>query len=54
MLVDADLVTLGGLAVPLRAAAPDQFADAFTAGLMTLHRNRPPESCPPAPATTPH
>ncbi|GAA1574877.1 ROK family transcriptional regulator [Kribbella sancticallisti] len=39
---DPDVVTLGGLAVPLRAAAPVTFTDAYTAGLMTFHRASPP------------
>lgn len=39
---DPDVVTLGGLAVPLRAAAPDAFASAYSAGLMTFHRTSPP------------
>jgi predicted NBD/HSP70 family sugar kinase len=37
-----DLVTLGGLAGPLRAAAPDEFAAAYTGGLMAFHREAPP------------
>jgi predicted NBD/HSP70 family sugar kinase len=39
---DPDAVTLGGLAAPLRLAAPAAFADAFRAGLMRLHRDDPP------------
>jgi predicted NBD/HSP70 family sugar kinase len=39
---DPDTVTLGGLAAPLRAAAPDVFADAYTGGLMAFHRGQPP------------
>jgi predicted NBD/HSP70 family sugar kinase len=39
---DPDVVTLGGLAVPLRAAAPESFARAFTASLMNFHRADPP------------
>jgi predicted NBD/HSP70 family sugar kinase len=39
---DPDLVTLGSLAGPVRDAAPDRFAAAYDAGLMTLHRERPP------------
>jgi predicted NBD/HSP70 family sugar kinase len=39
---DPDTVTLGGLAAPLRAAAPDRFAAAYTGGLMAFHRGQPP------------
>jgi predicted NBD/HSP70 family sugar kinase len=39
---DPDTVTLGGLAAPLRAAAPDDFAAAYTGGLMAFHRGQPP------------
>ncbi len=39
---DPDVVTLGGLAAPLRAAAPDAFAAAFTGGLMAFRRPAPP------------
>lgn len=39
---DPDVVTLGGLAVPLRAAAPGTFAKAYREGLMTFHRASPP------------
>ena len=39
---DADVVTLGGLAGPLRAAARTEFDAAYTAGLMTFRRVRPP------------
>ena len=39
---DPDVVTLGGLAVPLRAAAPESFTRAFTASLMNFHRAAPP------------
>jgi predicted NBD/HSP70 family sugar kinase len=39
---DPDVVTLGGLAVPLRAAAPEAFAAAYAGGLMTFHRTSPP------------
>ena len=35
-------VTLGGLADVLRDAAPDSFERAFGAGLMDVHRDRPP------------
>jgi predicted NBD/HSP70 family sugar kinase len=39
---DPDTVTLGGLAAPLRAAAPDAFAAAYSGGLMAFHRGQPP------------
>jgi len=39
---DPEVVTLDGLAGPLRAAAPDVFAEVFTAGLMAFRRGRPP------------
>jgi len=39
---DPDTVTLGGLAAPLRAAAPQRFAAAYTDGLMAFHRGQPP------------
>ncbi|GAA3334973.1 ROK family transcriptional regulator [Amorphoplanes nipponensis] len=39
---DPDTVTLGGLAAPLRAAAPDSFAAAYRDGLMAFHRGQPP------------
>jgi hypothetical protein len=35
-------VTLGGLAGPLRDAAPRAFDEAFTRGLMDVHRAAPP------------
>ena len=41
--LDADLVTLGGLAGPLRNSAPRDFEQAFEAGLMRVHRGDPPE-----------
>jgi predicted NBD/HSP70 family sugar kinase len=41
--LDPEVVTLGGLAGPLRDAAPDPFGDAFEAGLMDVHRGDPPE-----------
>ncbi|MFZ0377908.1 MAG: ROK family transcriptional regulator [Solirubrobacteraceae bacterium] len=41
--LDADLVTLGGLAGPLRNSAPRDFEEAFEAGLMRVHRGDPPE-----------
>jgi predicted NBD/HSP70 family sugar kinase len=40
--LDPDLVTLGGLAPDLRAAATENFTSAWQDGLMTLHRDRPP------------
>jgi predicted NBD/HSP70 family sugar kinase len=36
--LDPDVVTLGGLAGPLRDAAPGAFEEAFEAGLMRVHR----------------
>jgi predicted NBD/HSP70 family sugar kinase len=39
---DPDVVTLGGLAIPLRAAAESTFEEAYLAGLMTFHRATPP------------
>jgi predicted NBD/HSP70 family sugar kinase len=39
---DPEIVTLGGLAVPLRAAAPGRFDTAYTQGLMTFRRAQPP------------
>jgi len=39
---DPDVVTLGGLAIPLRAAAEAAFDEAYLAGLMTFHRTSPP------------
>ncbi len=41
--LDADVVTLGGLAGPLRNSAPRDFEQAFEAGLMRVHRGDPPE-----------
>lgn len=41
--LDPHLVTLGGLAGPLRDAAPDAFQHAFEAGLMSVHRRPAPE-----------
>lgn len=40
--LDPEVVTLGGLAPDLRAACPDGFAQAVAAGLMAVHRDRPP------------
>ena len=39
---DPDVVTLGGLAGPLRAGAPAEFASAYLAGLMAFRRAEPP------------
>jgi len=39
---DPDVVTLGGLAIPLRAAAARTFEQAYLDGLMTFHRASPP------------
>jgi predicted NBD/HSP70 family sugar kinase len=39
---DPDIVTLGGLAGPLRADAPATFDTAYTGGLMTFRRAQPP------------
>jgi hypothetical protein len=36
------VVALGGLAIPLRAAAASTFEQAYLAGLMTFHRASPP------------
>ena len=49
---DADVVTLGGLAGPLRAAACTEFDAAYTAGLMTLQRADPHRSSTPPMART--
>ncbi|HLU55086.1 MAG TPA: ROK family transcriptional regulator [Pseudonocardia sp.] len=46
--LDPEVVTLGGLAEPLRAAAPDAFAEAFTGGLMAFRRATPPPLRPAA------
>jgi predicted NBD/HSP70 family sugar kinase len=43
---DPDVVTIGGLAIPLRAAAEDTFAEAYESGLMTFHRSAPPSVLP--------
>jgi predicted NBD/HSP70 family sugar kinase len=40
--LDPEVVTLGGLAAPLRIAAPEAFAEAFADGLMTFRRATPP------------
>ncbi|MFZ0040094.1 MAG: ROK family protein, partial [Solirubrobacteraceae bacterium] len=41
--LDPQMVTLGGLAAPLREAAPDVFQQAFEAGLMSAHRRPAPD-----------
>ncbi|TWF79094.1 putative NBD/HSP70 family sugar kinase [Pseudonocardia hierapolitana] len=46
--LDPEVVTLGGLAPPLRAAATGAFAEAFTDGLMTFRRAAPPPLRPAA------
>lgn len=40
--LDVDLITLGGLAPALRAAAPEAFSTALDEGLMTARQLRPP------------
>lgn len=39
---DPDVVTVGGLAIPLRAGAESTFEQAYLAGLMSFHRAAPP------------
>jgi hypothetical protein len=39
---DPDVVTLGGVATLLRAAAPDIFEDAYRDGLMAFRKSSPP------------
>ncbi|MEU4195899.1 ROK family transcriptional regulator [Kribbella sp. NPDC026611] len=39
---DPDVVTIGGLAIPLRAAASPTFDDTYVNGLMAFHRAAPP------------
>jgi predicted NBD/HSP70 family sugar kinase len=39
---DPDVITLGGLAAPLRAAAPDVFEDAYRDALMAFRKPSPP------------
>ncbi len=41
--LDPDVVTLGGLAVPLLDTSPRAFRRAYLAGLMTFRREHPPE-----------
>jgi predicted NBD/HSP70 family sugar kinase len=43
---DPDVVTIGGLAIPLRAAAERTFDEAYQGGLMTFHRGSPPPVLP--------
>ncbi|MFF1821289.1 ROK family protein [Kribbella sp. NPDC058245] len=45
---DPDVITIGGLAVPLRAAAEDVFHQAYLASLMHFHRADPPPVVPAA------
>jgi predicted NBD/HSP70 family sugar kinase len=40
---DPDVVTLGGVAALLRAAAPDIFEDAYRKGLMAFRKDSPPQ-----------
>ena len=40
--LDPEIVTLGGLAAPLRTAGNEAFTHAFTDGLMTFRRAAPP------------
>jgi predicted NBD/HSP70 family sugar kinase len=42
---DPDVVTLGGLAVPLRAAAPQAFDDGYRDGLMSFRKAAAPPVC---------
>ncbi|PRC62677.1 XylR family transcriptional regulator, partial [Mycobacterium sp. ITM-2017-0098] len=42
---DPDIVTLGGLAPPLRNAAPEAFDTAYRAGLMTFRKSAAPPVC---------
>ncbi|MFI6676303.1 ROK family protein [Kribbella sp. NPDC050470] len=43
---DPEVVTVGGLAIPLRAAAVSTFEQAYLGGLMTFHRAAPPPVLP--------
>jgi predicted NBD/HSP70 family sugar kinase len=43
---DPDVVTIGSLAIPLRAAADRAFEEAYLGGLMTFHRESPPPVLP--------
>ncbi|MFF0270627.1 ROK family protein [Kribbella sp. NPDC004536] len=45
---DPDVVTVGGLAIRLRAAAEQEFDAAYQEGLMTFHRAAPPPVLPAA------
>ena len=40
--LDPDVVTIGGIAIPLRASAPTAFEEAYLAGLMGFRRDVPP------------
>jgi predicted NBD/HSP70 family sugar kinase len=42
---DPDVVTLGGVAALIRAAAPDAFDDAYRTGLMAFRKDSPPPVC---------
>ena len=44
--LDPDLVTLGGLAPVLAAAAPAELAASYAAGLMSFRRDTPPPVVP--------
>lgn len=44
--LDPDIITLGGLAAPIRAAAPRAFQAAYLSGLMAFRRRLPPEVKP--------
>jgi predicted NBD/HSP70 family sugar kinase len=46
--LDPDLVTLGGVGADLLAAAPDELATAYRAGLMSFRRATPPPVVPAA------
>jgi predicted NBD/HSP70 family sugar kinase len=46
--LDPDVVTLGGLAIPIRGAAAGDFETAYRAGLMSFRRGRPPPVHPAA------
>jgi predicted NBD/HSP70 family sugar kinase len=43
---DPDVITIGGLTIPLRAAAEHTFKEAYEGGLMTFHRGSPPPVLP--------
>jgi len=42
---DPDVVTLGGVAAMIRAAAPDAFDEAYRGGLMAFRKGSPPPVC---------